>query len=33
MIGNRGTVLEMMGRHDEAEEHFRDAEDFSAGRQ
>jgi tetratricopeptide (TPR) repeat protein len=29
LIGNRGTVLEMLGRQREAEEHFSEAEEFS----
>ena len=28
LIGNRGTVLELLGRHDEAQEHFGEATDF-----
>jgi hypothetical protein len=28
-IGNRGTVLELVGRHSEAQKHFEEAEDFS----
>lgn len=28
LIGNRGTVLELLGRHDEARQHFDEATDF-----
>lgn len=28
LIGNRGTVLELLGRHDEARKHFDEAEEF-----
>ena len=28
LIGNRGTVLEQLGRHDEANQHFEEAEYF-----
>jgi hypothetical protein len=28
-IGNRATVLELLGRHSEAQKHFEEAEDFS----
>ncbi len=29
LIGNRGTVLEMLGRKEEAMEHFAEAQEFS----
>lgn len=29
MIGNRGTVLELIGRHDEAHQHFDEASEFA----
>ena len=29
LIGNRGTVLELLGRHDEAQLHFDEAEEFT----
>jgi tetratricopeptide (TPR) repeat protein len=28
LIGNRGTVFEMLGRHDEAQQHFQEASEF-----
>ena len=28
LIGNRGTVLELLGRHDEARLHFDEADEF-----
>ncbi len=28
LVGNRGTVLELLGRHDEAQQHFDEAQEF-----